>query len=82
MTVLKSAPGVLLLEGACPSDEAEILLQHLASDATATVDVRNCWLIHTAVVQVLLAAKPTLLGPPAADTPLWRWVYPALSSDK
>ena len=80
MTVLKSADGILLLEGACPSDDAETLLQHLTASPQATVDLRNCLSIHTAVIQVLLAAKPRLLGPPTADTPLWRWAYPNLRS--
>jgi hypothetical protein len=80
MTVLKSSDGILLLEGECPSDDAEILLQHLTGGSAATVDVRNCQSIHTAVIQVLLAAKPKLLGPPSADTPLWRWAYPNLRS--
>jgi len=80
MTVLKSAEGTLLLEGGCPSDDAEILLQHLTSSPTAKVDLRNCQSIHTAVIQVLLAAQPKLLGPPPADTPLWRWAYPNLRS--
>jgi hypothetical protein len=78
MTVLKSAEGILLLEGACPSDDAEVLLQHLTGSPPATVDLRNCQSIHSAVIQVLLAARPKLLGPPAAETPLWRFAYPAL----
>ena len=80
MTVQKSAEGTLLLEGACPSDDAEILLQYLVASPTATVDVRDCQSIHTAVLQVLLAAKPKLLGPPSTDAPLWRWAYPNLRS--
>jgi hypothetical protein len=82
MTVLKPADDVLLLEGACPIEDAEILLQHLTGSPSATVDLRNCLSMHTAVIQVLLAAKPALLGPPSADTPHSRWVYPALISHK
>ena len=80
MTVLKSSAGMLFLEGECPSDDAEPLLQHLAQDPAATVDLRNCELAHTAVIQVLLAARPKLNGPPASDTALWRFAYPALIS--
>jgi hypothetical protein len=82
MTVLKSSEGLLLLEGECPSDDAEILLQHLAAAPATTVDLRNCERAHTSVIQILLAAKPRLLGPPATDTSLWRWTYPALISHK
>ena len=80
MTVLKSTEGMLLLEGACPSDDAEMLLQHLTASPMATVDLRHCQSMHSAVIQVLLAAKPKLLGPLSADTPLWRWVYSNLGS--
>jgi ribosome maturation factor RimP len=78
MTVIKSAENLLLLDGVCPSDEAELLLQYLADNPQATVDLRSCEAAHTAVVQVLMAARPKVLGPPASDTPLRRWVYPAL----
>jgi hypothetical protein len=78
MTVIKSAENLLLLDGACPSDEAELLLRYLTENPQATVDLRGCEAAHTAVVQVLLAAKPKVLGPPARDTPLRHWVYPAL----
>jgi hypothetical protein len=82
MTVVKSADGMLLLEGVCPSEDAEILLRHLAGSGTVTVDLRNCESAHTTVIQVLLALKPHLLGPPRADAPMWRWVYPALHTSK
>jgi hypothetical protein len=79
MTVLKSADGILLLQGACPSEDAETLLRHLLRGTQSTVDLRDCQSLHTAVFQVLLAAKAKVLGPPPTDTPLWRWSYPALN---
>jgi hypothetical protein len=79
MTVLLSAQGLLVLEGSCPVEDAEALLQHLASTPTATVDLRGCESAHSAVIQVLMAAKPKLLGPPPYN-PMWSWVYPALET--
>jgi hypothetical protein len=79
MTVICSTQGVLVLEGSCPSEDAEKLLQHLASNPAATVDIRRCESAHTAVIQVLMALKPRLLGVPSDDS-IWRWVYTALTS--
>jgi len=77
MTVRTAAEGVIELVGACPSTDAEPLLQLLLATPEATVDWRECRGAHTAVVQVLMAAQPKLLGPPA-DTRLKTWVGPAM----
>ena len=66
MTIRLSADGAIELAGICSSDEAETLLQHLLATPNATVDWRGCEAAHTAVIQVLMAATPKLLGPPAA----------------
>lgn len=80
MTVRASATGVVLLEGACLGEDAEPLLQELAAAPTAAVDLRRCDFAHTAVIQVLMAFKPKLLGPPG-DHPMWQWVCPLLNPD-
>ncbi len=77
MTVRIGADGCIELVGACSSADAEPLLQHLLADPAATVDWRDCHGAHTAVVQVLLAVRPKLLGPPA-DARLEDWVAPAI----
>ena len=64
MTV-RMQQGAILLEGHCPSGDAEELLQILLTDPAACVDWRKCESAHTAVIQVLLAAKREMLGPPA-----------------
>lgn len=64
MTVELQAQGTIVLAGRCPSEDAEVLLQHLLACPLATVDWSACESAHTAVIQVLLAAKPKLLGPP------------------
>lgn len=77
MTVRVTAKGVIALEGNCPSEDAETLLQHLLATPATSVDWRACEAAHTAVVQVLMAAQPQLLGPPA-NPRLADWVEPFL----
>jgi len=78
MTVQSAANGDIKLIGACPGEDAEPLLQHLLAAPGATVDWRDCHGVHTAVIQVLIAARPTLLGPPA-DARLRNWVEPVIA---
>jgi hypothetical protein len=77
MTVRLTTEGDIVLEGHCSSEDAEILLQNLTSNPTAQVDLRACEFAHTAVIQVLMADKPKLLGPPGGSA-LRDWVYPHL----
>lgn len=76
MTIRMSA-GTVTLAGICPAEDAEVLLQHLLEKPGVAVDWRGCEAAHTAVIQVLLAAKPQVLGPPATDQ-LATWVQPLL----
>jgi hypothetical protein len=64
MTVGVLDDGTVFLEGACPSEDAEQLLQLLLTSSGAAVDWSACDSAHTAVLQVLLAVKPTLRGRP------------------
>lgn len=64
MSVEVELDGTIALKGICPSEDAEALLQHLLASSAALVDWRACEAAHTAVIQVLLAAKPKLRGPP------------------
>lgn len=79
MTIKLSATGEIELIGACSSEEGEILLQHLLATPNMIVDWRGCEAAHTAVIQVLMAARPELLGPPAS-VGLQEWVQPALAA--
>ncbi len=78
MTVRVAASGFIELLGACTSQDAEPLLQLLLAAPEAPVDWRACRGAHTSVVQVLMAARPKLIGPPA-DTRLQRWIEPVLA---
>lgn len=76
MTV-RMQQGDILLEGHCLSGDAEELLQILLADPAARVDWRTCESAHTAVVQVLLAAKREVVGPPMGA--ILALIVPAMS---
>lgn len=65
MTVRLASDGSIELNGVCPNDDAERLQQYLIADPRAGVDWHSCVAAHTSVIQILLAAKPVLHGPPA-----------------
>ena len=77
MTVRASPQGWIVLEGACPSEDADVLVQHLLSHPESAVDWRACEAAHSAVIQVLMAARPRLVGPPAGAA-LRAWIEPNL----
>ena len=64
MTVRWSDEGGIHLEGVCPIEDAEPLLQLVLADPGATVDWSSCELAHSAIVQVLLASRARLIGSP------------------
>lgn len=51
-----------VLEGVCEVAEAEALLSWLQSHPQGRVDITRCAHLHTAILQVLMAAGPTLVG--------------------
>ena len=77
MAVQMADAGVIVLEGHCPSEEAETLLQRLLAAPAAVVDLQHCESLHAAVIQVLLAAEPALQLP-AADTSMGSWLRAVL----
>ena len=62
MTVRRHDNGTILLEGDCTVEDAESLLQLLQATPAAPVDWTQSRDVHTAVLQVILASRPTLLG--------------------
>lgn len=79
MTIELDAAGDVRLSGRCGSDDAERLLAELIAHPGARVDWRDCQGAHTAVVQVLLAARRPASGPPG-DRFLSQWVEPLLAA--
>jgi hypothetical protein len=67
MTIRLSPDDTIELHGICPLEDAERLQQYLLADPRAAVDWRSCSGAHTSVIQILLAARPILRGPPEND---------------
>jgi hypothetical protein len=74
---VRLAGEVVVLEGDCPVDEAESLLELLLANPGASVDWSACGQLHTAVVQVLLAVRPPMEGEPGNPF-LRRWIAPII----
>ena len=66
MTVRIRDDGAVDLVGVCGSEDAEALLRHLSTCPAAKIDWRDCEAAHTAVIQVLLAARVRPEGTPAS----------------
>jgi len=67
MTVQAAVNGIVVLSGECPSEDAEPLQRYLLADPVPAVDWRTCETLHAAVFQVLLVARPQMVGPPRTD---------------
>lgn len=68
MTVYVDADGAVELVGICPSQDAETLQHYLLAIAPGVkpvVNWRRCEQAHAAVIQILLVARPRMIGPPA-----------------
>ena len=66
---------VIILEGPCRVEDAEPLLGWLQADRGRTVDLAGAEHLHAAVLQVLMALRPTIRGT-AGDTFLRDWIAP------
>lgn len=64
---------VAYLEKDCGSDDAETLLAWLLTNPTGKINLKTCHQLHTAVLQVLLAARPAVTVKPE-DQALARWL--------
>ena len=63
----------------CTVEDAMPLLEFLQSHSDARVDLRPCTNLHTAALQVLMAARPRIAALPEAAF-LARWLAPVLAS--
>jgi hypothetical protein len=77
MSVGLEADGTIRLAGVCPIEDAEPLLRLVAENRGAAVDWRSCARAHAAVIQILLAVRPKLVGP-AANAFLERRIGPLI----
>ncbi len=69
----------ICLEGTCPVEEAETLLQAL-EEGEPLVDLSAAGRLHTAVVQVLLAAHAAVVGEPPEPF-VRRYLMPLFSAN-
>jgi hypothetical protein len=77
VSVRQEPDGTIVLEGRCEVEDAEPLLQLMQAAPDARCDWTRCSHLHTAVVQVVMAANPALVGP-CGDPWIEQWVEPIL----
>jgi hypothetical protein len=77
MSVRRHDNGTIVLDGRCPVEDAEPLLQLLQANPSAPLDWTRCGHLHTAVLQVIMAARPVLLGR-CGDPWVQEWAKPKL----
>ncbi|GIL40871.1 hypothetical protein [Roseiterribacter gracilis] len=75
MTVRVDETGSIRLEGTCQIDDAELLQRLLLAHPAAAVDWRDCEHAHTALIQLILAARRTVRGPSRVPF-LEKWIAP------
>ena len=73
MTVSRRSDGTIVLDGSCPIEDAEPLLELLLATPAAPFDWTQCDYLHTAVLQVILAARPSFSGQ-CGDAWVRQWV--------
>ncbi|GAC1340693.1 MAG: hypothetical protein NVSMB20_16900 [Bradyrhizobium sp.] len=78
MTVRRNDSGTVILDGVCPVEDAEALLQLLQIMPGAVLDWTQCRQLHTAVLQVVLASGLDPVGP-CGDAWVAQWLGPKLS---
>lgn len=64
MSVGAKDGGVIELSGRCGAEDAEVLQNRLVAAPGSPVEWTSCEYLHSAVIQVLLAARPDMRGPP------------------
>jgi hypothetical protein len=64
----------------CTVEEAMPLLDFLKSTPKARVDLSACVYLHTALLQLLLQARPKISGWPTEPL-LARWLQPLFTTD-
>jgi len=72
MTITRDNEGIIVLDGECAVEDAETLLRLLQAQPEGPVDWSACTRLHTAVLQVLMAAAPTIRGA-CGDAFVARW---------
>ena len=71
--------GVVTLAGVVRVDDAEPLTRYLSQTPRPKVRLTECTHLHTAALQALLVARPTVVGA-STDPFLARWITPLLTA--
>jgi len=74
---IRRGEDVIFLEAACTVEDADALLAEVQAGA-AIFDWSGCTFLHTACLQLVLAAGLPVRGAPA-DTALARWAAPLVT---
>jgi hypothetical protein len=77
MTIRRGDDGAIVLDGACPVEDAEPLLQLLQTMPEARIDWRECSQLHTAVLQLVMASGRVPIAP-CGDAWVAQWLVPKL----
>ncbi|WEK04354.1 MAG: hypothetical protein P0Y65_19600 [Candidatus Devosia phytovorans] len=77
---IKLVGDTIVLSGSCGVEEAERLLALLHDNRDAALDLSNSGEVHTAVWQVVMALRPTLLSAPPEGF-YKRWIVPAVAQN-
>jgi hypothetical protein len=72
--------GVIFLSGECRVEDAEALASLLSAQPARRIDISAAAGLHTAVVQILVAFEPALLGTPS-DLFLQQWILSILQQE-
>ncbi len=72
---------VAVLSGICTVEEAEELLEWLHAHPGGKVNLKDLEHPHTAVLQVLMALRPSVSVPPQ-DEAMRAWLLPALEEQE
>jgi hypothetical protein len=75
VSVRRTDQGTVVLEGLCPVEDAEALLQILQATPAAPIDWTRCRQLHTAVFQVIIAAGSHPVGR-CGDPWAQQWLAP------
>lgn len=68
---------VAIMEGECTVEDAEVLLEWVLLNPKGKINLKQCEHMHTAVLQVLMAVKPSVSVWPNNDSPAF-WLSTVL----
>lgn len=76
---VRIAGSVIYVEGIGAVGDAEPILAALQEDRTRTIDLRGAARLHSAIIQLLLAVRPAVVGTPA-DPSYVAYIVPVLDA--